>query len=201
MISLKRHAIVAFELASRCGGIDLERAQFLVCEPSARCSLDLGAESLNQFGRALIRIRGMATQAGAITALQRFTRCREEIDILSRRFLCRARRPAENPCRSHTDKEYAFKPRIAIYQRAIHHFRRRKKFHCFHVNKLSARVCRRIDEIRATNSIPHARWIRNVKHPRLTLRASTNWVFGFCSNLSITASGSSSFTTSASIML
>src|SRR4029450_4617491 len=93
----------------------------------------------------------MTAQAGAITALYCFARCGEEIDILRCWLFCGAGRPAEDSCRTYPDKKYSFKARIAIQQRAIHCFGRRKKFHCFHVNKLNGRVRRRIDEIRAMN--------------------------------------------------
>src|SRR5262249_12663949 len=115
MISLKGHSVVAFELTARGRGIDRQRRQLLVCKASARGALDLRTKTLNQFGRAQVWIHGMTAQAGTITTLQRFVRCCEEIDILTRRLFCRAGRPAENSRRTHSDKKYAFKTRVATH--------------------------------------------------------------------------------------
>ena len=133
MISLKGHSIMPFELTARGRGIDRQRRQFLVCEPPARGALDLRTETLDQFGRTLVWIHRVAAQTGTITADQRLTRCREEIDVLACWLFRRTGRPAENSRRTHSDKKYAFKTRIAVHQRAIHRFGRRKKFQCFHV--------------------------------------------------------------------
>src|SRR5438552_5274351 len=183
MISLKGHPVVAFELPARGGWINRQRRQFLVRKPSSRSALDFGTEALNQFRRTFTWFHRVATQTGTISTLQRFARTREEIDILSRRLFGRACGPAENSRRAHSNKEYAFETRIAIHERAIHCFWRRKKIQCFHVQRLRARMRSRIDEIQAANSkrsasvlacdrspwqtkgMPysiHARWIRKV---------------------------------------
>src|SRR5947199_7837634 len=132
MISLKGHPVVAFELPARGGWINCQRRQFLVRKPSSRSALDFGTEALNQFRRTFTWLHRVATQTGTISTLQRLARTREEIDILSRRLFRRAGGPAKNSRRAHPDKKYAFEARVAIYERAIHRFRRRKEFRCFH---------------------------------------------------------------------
>ena len=124
---------MALELTSSSGRIDRYRCQFLVREPATRRAFDLGTQALNEFGRTRIGIEWMAAQTGPITAPQRFARCRKKIDVLARRFFRCARRPAENSGGTHSDVKNSFKTRIAIHQRAIHRFRRRKKFGCFHM--------------------------------------------------------------------
>src|SRR5947208_9108805 len=114
MISLKSHSVMPFKLPARGGWIDRDRCQFLVRQPTAGRALDLGAQALDQFGRTFVRIHRIAAQTWTITALQRFVRCREEIDILLRRLFRAAGRPAENSRRAHRDKKYAFETRIAI---------------------------------------------------------------------------------------
>src|SRR5262249_16907703 len=47
MISLKRHPVVPFELTPRARGINRQRRQLLVCQPTARRALDLRTETLN----------------------------------------------------------------------------------------------------------------------------------------------------------
>ncbi len=94
----------------------------------------------------------MASQTGTISALQRFTRAREEIDILLRRFFRRAGGPAKNSGRTHPDKKNAFKTRVSIHERAIHSFGGRKKFQSFHESTYTHLLELRIDEIRAANS-------------------------------------------------
>src|SRR5438093_13532017 len=132
MIRLKGHSVVAFELPARCRWINRQFCQFLVRKPSSRSALDFGTEALNQFRRTFTWLHRVATQTGTISTLQRFARTREEIDILSRRLFRRASGPAENSRRAHSNKEYAFETRIAIHERAIHCFWRRKKVQCFH---------------------------------------------------------------------
>ena len=84
MISLKRHSIMALELSARGRGIDRQRGQLLVGQPSARRALDFRAQSFDQFRRTLVRIHRPAAQTWPITAMQRFTRRREKKSTFSR---------------------------------------------------------------------------------------------------------------------
>src|SRR4029450_13522146 len=133
MIRLKRHSVMTLELASRGGWIDSHRCQFLVGQASTRCALDFSTQALDQFGRTFVRIHRMTTQTGTITIMQPLGRGCEKIDILARRLFRRASRPAENSCRAHSNKKYAFEARVAVHQCAIHRFGWRKKFECFHM--------------------------------------------------------------------
>src|SRR5436190_97824 len=85
-----------------------------------------------KFRRTFTWLHRIATQTRTISALQRLARTRKKINILSRRLFRRAGGPAENSRRAHSDKKYAFEARVAIHERAIHRFRRRKEFRCFH---------------------------------------------------------------------
>src|SRR4029077_9765302 len=133
MIRLKSHSIMAFEL-SPCGrGINCQRRQLLVRQPTTRRTLYFSAQTLNQFRWTFARFGRMTPQTRTIPALNRFYRGSKKIDILSRRLFGRAGGPTENSRRAHSDKKYAFEARVAIHERAIHRFSRRKKFRCFHV--------------------------------------------------------------------
>src|SRR5947207_2824961 len=90
MIRLKGHSVVAFELPARCRWINRQCGQLLVRKPSSRSALDFGTEALNQFRRTFTWLHRIATQTRTISALQRFARTREEIDVLSRRLFRRA---------------------------------------------------------------------------------------------------------------
>src|SRR4029077_3548649 len=109
MVSLKCHSIMSLELPSRRGWIDRHRRELFIRQPSTGGAFDFGAQALDQLRRTFVWIHGMTAQTGTITAVQRFTRRREKIDILSGRFFCRASRSAENSCCADADKKNAFK--------------------------------------------------------------------------------------------
>ena len=114
----------------------------------------------------------MATEARPVTAMQRFARRREKIDVLAGRLFRRASGPAENPGRADPDEKNSFEARIAINERAIHRIGRREQLGHLHLSRLihyqrrlfdgKARCCHderyangqwsRIDGFRALNS-------------------------------------------------
>ena len=86
------------------------------------------------------RLRGSRAPAHSRDRAHRHTiRCRsgKKIDVLAVRFFGTACGPAENSGRAYADVKDSFKARVALYQRTIHCFRRRKKFERLHAEKLA----------------------------------------------------------------
>src|SRR5207245_4726393 len=98
------HSIMAFELSARGRGINCQRRQLLVRQPTTRRTLDFSAQTLNQFRWTFARFGRMTPQTRTIPALNRFYRGSKKIDILSRRLFRRAGGPAKNSRRAHSDK-------------------------------------------------------------------------------------------------
>jgi len=109
MIRLKRHSIMTLELSARRRGINGKRGQFFVGQPPTRSAFDFSAQLLDQLRRSLAWIHRPAAQARPVAAMQRFTGCREKINIHACRFFCRTGGPAEYPGRAHTNEKNAFK--------------------------------------------------------------------------------------------
>src|SRR5439155_25218 len=124
------------QLTFCCTAVDeLQQAQALVVGNS-----DHGAERrVNSLGKqrcARLRIAWRFaknfSECFAKTALRRLVRSGKKIDVLAVRFFGTARRSAENSGRAYADVKDSFKARVALYQCAIHRFRRRKKFERLH---------------------------------------------------------------------